>query len=162
MMRILLCLAMVLLAPLASPAALAHDYVIGDLKIDHPWARPTTSTRQPGGGFFAIENTGEVDQRLLEVRAEGFAEAIEIHTIIEEDGIFRMRRMPDGLVIPAGETVTLEPGGMHLMMFGLVEPLAEGMTPSITLVFEELGELSVNLTVEYPALEEPADAGHDH
>ncbi len=148
-------------APLAAAPAFAHDYVIGDLKIDHPWARPTVTNRQPGAGFFSIENAGDTDQRLIEVRPDGFAEGIEIHAIVEEDGIFRMRNMADGLVIPAGETVALEPGGMHLMMFGLAEPLVEGATPSVTLVFEELGEIEVALTVEVPQLAEP-EVDHDH
>lgn len=146
------------------PAAQAHDYVLGALKIDHPWARPTVTTRQPGAGFFAIENTGETDARLIEVRPVGFAEAIEIHDIVEDDGIFRMRAMHDGLVIPAGETVALEPGGKHLMMFGLSEPLTEGEAPEVVMVFEDLGEIIVRLTVEYPQMDapEPAHDHHDH
>ncbi len=161
MTRTLVVLLALMASAFGASSATAHDYVIGALTIDHPWARPTVTARQPGAGFFSIENTGETDQRLLEVRSDGFAEAIEIHNVVEEDGIFRMRAMTDGLVIPAGETVALAPGGMHLMMFGLSEPLTEGSAPSVTLVFEELGEITVALTVEHPTEAIPAD-GHGH
>ena len=149
MIRTLFILASLITAPLAAAPALAHDYVIGDLTIDHPWARPTVTARQPGAAYFTIRNDGDTDARLIEARPIGFAEVAELHTHINDDGVMRMRALADGIVIPAGETVSLEPGGLHVMLFGLEAPLTEGSPQSLTLVFEGLGEIDVILAVHH-------------
>jgi copper(I)-binding protein len=158
MFRTLLTAAVLLLSPFAAAPAFAHDYVIGDLTIDHPWARPTVTTRQPGAAYFTIRNDGDTDQRLIEARPINFAEAAELHTHINDDGVMRMRVVEGGVVIPAGETVSFQPGGLHVMLFGLEEPLTEGSPQSITLVFEELGEIDLILAVHHNS-----ESGHgDH
>jgi len=64
----------------------------------------------------------------------------------------------DGLDIPAGETVTLEPGGLHVMFMGLSEPFIEGEKIEATLVFEQSGELEITFNVEA----RPEAGGEDH
>jgi copper(I)-binding protein len=64
-----------------------------------------------------------------------------------------MRELEGGLVLGAGETVTLQPGGYHLMMLGLVEPLTVGSTFDIQLVFENAGERTVTVEVRDSAPE---------
>ena len=59
----------------------------------------------------------------------------------------KMRELPAGLPIPAGETVTLQPGGFHLMFMGLNQPLVEGEAVTVTLTFETAGEIDVVLPV---------------
>jgi len=144
------------------PQALAHDYTVGDLTIEHPWARPTVSQRQPGAAYFIIHNAAETDDRLIEARPVDFAEAAELHTHLHEDGIMRMRRVPDGIVIPAGETLAFEPGGLHVMLFGLAAPLAEGEFHTLTLVFENAGAIDVGLAVHHPNLSEDGADHHYH
>jgi copper(I)-binding protein len=147
MIRMLLTLAALMTAPFAAGPAFAHDYVIGDLTIDHPWARPTVTTRQPGAAYFTIRNDGETDQRLIGAVPLDFAEAAELHTHINDDGIMRMRVVEGGVVIPAGETVSFEPGGLHVMLFGLEEPLTEGSPQLLRLEFEDLGTIDLLLAV---------------
>ncbi len=149
----LLVLAAALLAStaLSAPEAAAHEYRIGQIVIDHPWARPTVTARQPGAAYFVLINEGETDDRLVAATPVAFAEAAEIHTHINDDGVMRMRPLVDGLVIPAGETIAFEPGGLHVMMFGLGAPLAEGEVHRLRLTFEQAGEIEVAVNVEQPS-----------
>ena len=158
MTRLLFVLAALIAAPMAVAPASAHDYVIGDLTIDHPWARPTVTNRQPGAAYFTIRNDGDTDQRLIEARPIDFAQFAELHTHINDGGVMRMRALADGIVIPAGETVSFAPGGLHVMLYELASPLTEGSPVHLTLVFEELGEIDVILAVHHNA----SDSGHAH
>ncbi len=157
MMRALIILLSLLTAPFVAAPAFAHDYVLGPLTIDHPWARPTVTNRQPGAAYFSIRNDGDTDQRLVAAMPLDFAEAAELHTHLNDNGIMRMRRVEGGIVIPAGETVSFEPGGLHVMLFGLEEPLTEGSPVLLRLQFEELGEIDLLLAVYHNT-----DGGHAH
>jgi len=143
-------------APLAAPA-MAHGYSVGDITIDHPWARPTVALRQPAAAYFTLRNDGDTPDRLIAAEPLEFAESAELHTHINDDGIMRMRPAADGVVIPAGETVAFEPGGLHVMLFGLAAPLAEGELHRLRLIFEDAGAVEVGVFVETGA-----DGHHHH
>jgi hypothetical protein len=64
-----------------------------------------------------------------------------------EGNVMRMRELESPLEIKPGETVTLAPGGMHLMMMGLKAPLKQGEKVPLTLVFEKAGKIDVELDV---------------
>jgi copper(I)-binding protein len=72
---------------------------------------------------------------------------VEIHEMGMTDGVMRMREIEGGLVIPAGETVALEPGGNHIMFMGLTNPLEKGAMVEVTLQFEKAGEVMVMMPV---------------
>lgn len=116
----------------------------GGIQVVHPWARPTIPGR-PGAGYMSIHNHGKTADRLIGARAKG-AEAAELH-ISETDGTVVAMRPLDALDLPAGGMARLAPGGPHLMLFGLAQPLAEGDVLPITLVFERAGEIQTTLTV---------------
>jgi periplasmic copper chaperone A len=128
-----------------APAS-AHGFKIGALEIGHPWARETPVSAKTGAGFLTIKNTGTDADRLIAVETSG-AEKVEIHESINENGIAKMRPVT-AVEIPAGGEAALQPGGYHLMLINLKEPLAEGMRIPGTLVFEKAGKLNVEFTVE--------------
>ena len=127
-------------------AASAHSYKLGTLEIGHPWARATPPTAPAGGGYLTIKNTGTTPDRLVEVRSPAAA-AAQVHEMKMEGNVMRMRELDGPLEIKPGETVTLAPGGMHLMMMGLKEPLKQGEKVPLTLVFEKAGKIDVELVV---------------
>ncbi|MEM7661356.1 MAG: copper chaperone PCu(A)C [Pseudomonadota bacterium] len=130
----------------------AHEFAAEEIKIDHPWARPTVTTRQPAAVFFHLDNTGDADDRLLSANVpEGIAGSAEIHTTLNDEGVLRMRPLAKGISIPAGEEVPVAPGGHHIMLFDLVAPLSEGMRFPVTLTFEKAGDIEVEVFVETPA-----------
>jgi len=65
-----------------------------------------------------------------------------------EGNVMRMRELANGLEIAPGATVTLAPGGLHMMMMGLKAPLKQGEKVPLTLVFEKAGTIDVEIAVE--------------
>jgi copper(I)-binding protein len=128
----------------------AHEFKLGAIKIGHPYARATVAG-QPGGAFLKLDNAG-ADDRLLSAQTE-LASRAELHTMAMEGDVMRMRQV-DAIALPSGKTVELKPGGMHLMLFGLKEPLKSGDKFPLTLRFEKAGEVTVTVNVEA--------AGADH
>lgn len=131
---------------LAGLPAAAHDYTLGSLKIGHPWARATPPTAPAGGGFLTITNTGTTADRLVSATSAA-AGQVQVHEMKMDGNVMRMRELENGLEIPPGATVTLAPGGLHLMMMGLKNPLKENTRVPLTLVFEKAGKIDVELVV---------------
>jgi periplasmic copper chaperone A len=129
-----------------SGAALAHSYKLGSLEIGHPWARATPPTAPTGGGFLTVTNTGTTPDRLIAVKSAA-AETVQVHEMKMEGNVMRMREISGGLEIAPGATVTLAPGGLHIMMMGLKAPLKQGDKVPVTLVFEKAGSIDVELAV---------------
>ncbi|MEO1531250.1 MAG: copper chaperone PCu(A)C [Pseudomonadota bacterium] len=144
------------LAVLTALPAAAHDFKAGDIVIDHPWSRPTIPNR-PSAGYFGLENTGEAADRLLSASSPAFGR-VELHQTSETDGVMRMVKQ-DAVPIPAGETLSFEPGGYHVMLFDAVEQLAEGDRFPLELVFENAGAVTVELVVKRRA---PKKGEMDH
>nr|WP_314262594.1 copper chaperone PCu(A)C [uncultured Devosia sp.] len=148
---------------LATPA-FAHNGVIhlGDIDISLPFSRATLPNAPVGGGFLTITNKGAEDDRLVSATSS-VAGDTQIHEMAMEGDVMKMRELADGLVIPAGETVTLEPGGFHIMFMKLNQPFVEGETVTVTLTFEKAGTVEVPLPVQSPAADgAPAMDHGDH
>ena len=131
---------------LASLSATAADYTAGDLSLSKTWTRATPPKAKAGGGFVEIVNSGSQDDRLISATSD-VAKNVELHEMAVTDGVMKMREMEDGIEIPAGETVTLKPGGLHIMFMGLNEPFEEGTTVPVVLTFEKAGDVEIELDV---------------
>ena len=127
---------------LMSLPAFAHDYTLGALKIHHPWARATPKGAEIGGGYLSVTNTGTTPDRLIG-GTTAVSKGFEIHEMSMDNGVMKMRMMPNGLEIKPGETVTLKPSGFHIMFTGLKAPLTKGEHVDATLKFEKAGEVKV-------------------
>ena len=126
--------------------ALGHDYTLGDLHVAHPFARATAASAMAGAGYVTILNSGAEDDTLLAVEAD--YPRVMLHSSQTIDGVASMLAL-DKVVIPAGETVTFAPGGMHVMFMGLGgDPLEPGEEVPATLIFEKAGRLDVVFKVE--------------
>ncbi|HSP32503.1 MAG TPA: copper chaperone PCu(A)C, partial [Halomonas sp.] len=117
-----------------------------EIEVSQPWARATPPGAAAGGGFVTLTNQGDRDDRLVGVSTT-ITDQAEIH-IMEMDGdVMRMQHLPGGIEIPAGETVTLAPGGLHLMFMELASPIEEGQTIPVTLEFQHAESIEVQLQV---------------
>lgn len=134
---------------IACSAALAQAPVVSDA-----WARPTVQGQNNGGGYLRIDSARA--DRLVGATSQ-VATSVEMHSMTMDGDVMRMRKL-DAIDVPAGGTVELKPGGLHLMLMGLKAPLAPGATFPITLKFEQAGEVQVQAKV---APRGPAK-GHDH
>ena len=145
---------------LASVAAIAQDDKLGNLRIEHPYARPTPPGARTGGAYFTIRNAGKDADRLLRVSSP-VAQTVELHSMTMDGNLMKMRAIP-ALDIPAGATVSLGTGSYHVMLTGLRQPLAVGDEVPLTLVFEKAGAHEVSARVETPKADVDASAGHRH
>lgn len=134
---------------------------LGELVISDYWSRATLPNQKVGGGYLAIENRGSEDDRLVSVSSP-VTDRAEIHAMEMNGDVMTMRRLDDGLAIPAGETVELAPGGLHLMLQELQEGLVEGETVEVTLGFEKAGEVTLTLPILAIGAEDSDQNGHDH
>lgn len=136
----------------------AHDFRLGDIVVDHPYARETPSAARIGGGFMVLRNEGDQGEELIAASAD-WAERIEIHEHVMNGDRMEMRALPSGLKIPAQSTIALEPGGYHLMFFGLKTGLIKGQTRKLTLQFKQAGTLEVEFQIE-PLKSMPSNHSH--
>jgi copper(I)-binding protein len=143
-----------LAAFLIAGSALAQNYKLGALQIDQPWARATPPSAPAGGGFLKITNTGTTPDRLVSASSPA-AGLTQIHEMKMDGSVMRMREVEKGVEIPPGGSVTLAPGGYHLMMMQLKGPLTQGSKVPVTLVFEKAGKIDVELSVESMGAQAP-------
>ncbi|MBL6076446.1 copper chaperone PCu(A)C [Belnapia sp. T18] len=154
--RSLLALACLAPLPAFTPLALAHNdaVTIGDIQVTEPWSR-AAGANGTGAGFLTIRNAGTQPDRLLSA-ASPVARSVELHTHMRDGEVMRMRQAEGGIPIPPGATVTLRPGGFHVMLIGLTQPLAAGSDVPLTLRFERAGETQVMLHVGAAGARGPA------
>lgn len=116
------------------------------ISVTQAWSRATPKGSPVAAGYLTIENRDGLPDRLLEVRSS-FAKKVEIHTTVIEHGVNSMHPVRDGLPIPATDSVTLKPGGSHLMFVGLNAPFVEGGNVAVDLIFERAGKITANLDI---------------
>lgn len=124
----------------------AAQVQVGDLMLTGAFTRATLPRAPVGGAFVTITNQGSVDDRLISATAPVGSE-VQIHEMAHANGVMTMRPLADGLPIPAGSVVDLAPGGYHLMLMGLTEPLVQGETLDITLRFEQAGDVTLPFAI---------------
>jgi copper(I)-binding protein len=113
--------------------------------------RPTPVGRQMTGCYLTL--TAATADRLVSVTSPA-ANLVQIHESRIESGMMMMNELKEGLPLPAGEAVALAPGGNHLMLLGVKEPLVAGDTVALTLSFEASPPVEVTATVGQPAAPE--------
>jgi hypothetical protein len=104
-----------------------------EVDVHDPWIAEAPPTARSLAAFMDLENAGSSPRRLVAVEAPGF-DRIELHQSTGEDGMHRMVKQ-EAIEIPAGGRTELAPGGYHVMLIGVEEPLRAGDTVSMRLIF---------------------------
>jgi len=146
-----------LLAASFAATAFAQDTKIGAITIDHPWARATPGAVKNSAAFMTFDNKGPAD-KLISVTGS-VAKEIQIHSMITEAGVMKMREIKS-LDIPANGKAELKPGGFHVMLIGIPDGLKEGTKFPLKLKFEKAGEVTVQVTAEKPGAHNHAEHKH--
>ena len=136
--------AALLSAVLTTPAMTHPD--AAHVAAEGAWARASVAGQQATGAFVRL--TAKEPLRLVGVRTPAAAVG-EIHEMKMEGDVMRMRAL-DGLDLPAGQTVELKPGGLHLMFQQLKAPLQEGTQVPVTLVFQDAQGAESRLHLQVP------------
>jgi periplasmic copper chaperone A len=118
----------------------------GSIVIGDAWTRPTAAGMPMGVAYFTITNGTGIDDALISASTP-VAARVEMHETSIEDGMARMRPLTE-VHVPAGGRVAVAPGGIHLMLVDLVQPLVAGSRVPLTLEFRRAGKLTVELSVE--------------
>lgn len=143
---------------LFSTAAFAHDGV----HVTDAYARASSAMATSAAAFMVIDNLGHADDRLIDARSD-IAQRVELHTHEQDsNGVMRMLHVEEGFAIPAGEEVRLERGGKHVMFMGLTRALQQGDMISLTLVFENEGEIVLEVPVDNERAVNHQGGRHNH
>lgn len=113
------------------------------VRIQNAWCRQTPNGAKTGACYATI--TAASSDRLMSV-ATPAAAATQIHEMVMEDGMGRMREIEDGLALPAGQAVAMS-GTRHLMLLGLTQPMTAGTAVPLTFGFENSEPVTVNAQV---------------
>lgn len=132
------------------------------VEVSNAWARTTVPGQKATGAFMTLQSK---DGARLVSAASPVAGVTEVHEMKMENNIMRMRAMPNGLELPAGQVVELKPGGYHVMLMDLKQPLAKDTTVPITLVFKDAKGVETKTELKVPVSNVPpagASAATDH
>jgi len=151
-------IALALSLSLLAVVAHGHEYELKSLYIDHPFARATPPGARAAGAFLTVENKGTAPDRLI-AASSPVAGIVEVHEMTMDGGVMKMRAIP-GIDIKAGAKVELKPGGYHVMLMELKQPLKNGDRFPLTLTFEKAGKIEVSVWVEDMASKGGAEHKH--
>ncbi len=98
-----------------------------------------------GAVYMVLMNEGSSDDALLSAKTD-IAEIVELHQTKIENDVMKMSPVPN-VPVPAGDSVKLEPGGLHVMLINLKEELVPGKKISLTLNFEKSGPMTVEAEI---------------
>lgn len=125
--------------------ATSDEFREGDVVIESPWARSSAGRTATGVVYLRLSNLAAEPEQLLAVTTP-IAAGASVHRTMREHGMMSMQPL-QALALAANETVSLEPGGLHIMLMQLSSPLAEGETFPMTLSFERAGAIDIQVTV---------------
>lgn len=145
MKKVLLFMAVILLTAAACNATSGSGEAI---KVIDPWGRTSPSVAENGAFYMTLSNNGDNDDSLLKATTEACTTA-ELHEMFDKgNGVMGMRPVEGGAIfVPAGSSVELKPGGMHVMCLGKQEDFESGREIPITLTFENAGEMQVTAVI---------------
>ncbi len=119
------------------------------IKVENAWARSTPPAAKTAAAYMTVINTGNTDDTLMSASTP-VAGMSDVHRSFMDNGIMKMR--PAGpLDLKPGASLKLAPGGYHLMMMDLKQPLAAGQTFPVTLVFKNAGSVTATVKVQNSA-----------
>lgn len=146
--------------PLMAAADTAHTPHASGVMVEHGWSRPTPPGAAVGVGYMIIYNHTDAVVRLTGATTD-VATQVSIHETRADNGMMRMKPLPDGVNIESGQSVEFKPLSYHLMLEGLKQPLKVGQKIPVTLTFERLPAQQAVLDVR--SLDDTGDDdGMDH
>jgi copper(I)-binding protein len=126
-------------------ALLLPSSAYAELEYNEAWIKNLPPPVPVRAGYMTIHNPQAQAVSIVEIHSDSFA-SVEIHRTLMQDGMMRMEQVRD-LTIAAGETVQLEPGGLHLMMMQPVQPTRPGETHRIILEYNDGSTQELEMTV---------------
>ena len=130
---------------------MAEPVIAGDLTIEGYWVKAMLPGQPVAGGFLKLTNKGDADDKLISATSPKSAR-VELHEMLMKGDVMEMRAIEGGIAIPAGATVELAPGGLHVMFFDVTETFKDGDMVAVTLTFEKAGTVELLVPVMAKAM----------
>ncbi len=118
-----------------------------NIMVMDAYARVASKVAKSGAAFMMIHNHSDQEDRLV-AAAFDVAKRVELHTHLEENGVMKMTKLEDGMIIPAGGMHALKRGGDHVMFMGLTRSLEHGDMIEVTLTFEHAGDVTMTVPID--------------
>ncbi|MCK0149615.1 copper chaperone PCu(A)C [Marivita sp. S6314] len=119
-----------------------------EIEIHDSYARAATPNSKTGAAFMMIHNKGGEADRLVSASSAAAAR-VELHTHLEDaNGVMKMMHVEEGFALPTDGEIAMKRGGKHVMLMGLTQGLNHGDAISITLTFENAGDITVEVPVD--------------
>lgn len=116
------------------------------LTVEDAYVRATPPNSKNSAAFMVIKNTDKKEVKLI-AAASDIADRVELHTHINEDGMMKMRQVEE-IIIEAENTVSLQPGGYHVMFLNLKQPLKEGQSVALSLYFDNGEQIRLDAPIK--------------
>jgi len=116
-------------------ANVAADGIADKITVKDPYVRAVPPVVKTSAAFMQFQNRDEAEQFLVSASTPAAA-AVELHMHTMDDGVMRMRQVAH-IHLPPKQTVALQPGGLHIMLFDLAAPLKVGDRVPMTLTFKD-------------------------
>ena len=133
----------------------------GNVMVNDAYARVASKVAKSGAAFMMIHNHSDQDDRLVAAVSD-VAKRVELHTHLEEDGVMKMTKIKDGILIPAGGMHALKRGGDHVMFMGLTRSLEHGDMIDLTLTFENAGQVVLTVPIDLERQDKMSAHAHTH
>lgn len=134
------------------------------ITIKDPYAREVPPGAPASASFMKLSNASNTDIQIIKANSE-VAKVVELHTHTNDNGVMRMRKIPN-INIPAMGQTELKPGGLHIMLIGPHQPLKMGQTVNVTLTFKDGSTKAVSMPVKslkgMPMMKHKMQHGHEH
>jgi copper(I)-binding protein len=132
--------------------------IAGDIMVDDAYARSSGKMAKAGAAFMTLHNHADRDDRLISVSSDA-AKMVQLHTHLQsDDGVMKMRHVPEGFLVPANGMHMLIRGKNHVMFMGLTAPWEHGQSIPLKLIFENAGEIDIQVPIDL----ERKDTAHSH
>lgn len=135
-----------LMTALLASSLSAFAAVTEQVQVLDGYVREVPPTQQISAAFMTLHNDDMSDHKIVSASSPA-AKTVELHTHTNENGMMKMRQVPD-IAIPAGGDTFLKPGGLHIMLIGLTQELKKDVPISVTIKFEDDSEKTLSLPVK--------------
>ena len=132
---------------LIAGAASAKNFSVGSIEISNPWIRATPRGASVAGAYLTVVNIGAEAERLMGGSIAGVSR-LEVHRMVMDGNVAKMRPVEGGLEIKPGQSVALTPDSFHVMLIGFKQQFQQGQHVKGTLEFQKAGKVDVEFTVE--------------
>jgi copper(I)-binding protein len=130
-----------------------------NISVHNAWVRATVQGQKATGAFMTL--TSKTDTRLVGV-STSVAGVAEVHEMKMDNNVMQMRALPDGLALPAGKAVALQPGGFHVMLMDLKLPLQKDTTIPLTMRFKDAKGVESSVEIKVPVSQVAPGGGKEH